>query len=127
MYTFFFTILFIAEVIITVHIVAFIIKCDRKVCEINYSMTGVKEILPDILGYVKGIVSNASLNVSLLKKTISDKKNKYKFFILKHVITGLLFVLLNTKGKKIITFVELLFAFREFIDSAYKSMNKLKR
>jgi len=127
MYSFFFAIVFIAEVIITANIVSFIIKCDRKICEINDNIYGIKSEIPNTFKPIHKNLNTVIISIENIKEKLNQKKNKYKYSIIKNIVTGILFIALNTKGKKIITCIELLFSIRDFIDTTLKSFNSLKK
>ena len=113
----FIVIVITAEVIITCQVISFILKLDKKICDLNNQIT---EITPEI---ERGFLSlRISLNKLLLKmnefeQKLQSKKEEFKFKLLKNIITTVLFFALNTNGKKIITTIEL----------AFDIKNKLKK
>ena len=114
MLTLFIVIVITAEVIITCQVISFILKLDKKICDLNNQIT---EITPEI---ERGFLSlRISLNKLLLKmnefeQKLQSKKEEFKFKLLKNIITTVLFFALNTNGKKIITTIELAFDIKDF-------------
>jgi len=110
----FIVIVITAEVIITCQVISFILKLDKKICDLNNQIT---EITPEI---ERGFLSlRISLNKLLLKmnefeQKLQSKKEEFKFKLLKNIITTVLFFALNTNGKKIITTIELAFDIKDF-------------
>ncbi len=115
MLTLFIVIVITAEVIITCQVISFILKLDKKICDLNNQIT---EITPEIK---RGFLSlRISLNKLLLKmnefeQKLQSKKDEFKFKLLKNIVTTALFFALNTNGKKIITTIELAFDIKDFI------------
>ncbi len=115
MLTLFIVIVITAEVIITCQVISFILKLDKKICDLNNQIT---EITPEI---ERGFLSlRISLNKLLLKmnefeQKLQSKKDEFKFKLLKNIVTTALFFALNTNGKKIITTIELAFDIKDFI------------
>ena len=114
MLTLFIVIVITAEVIITCQVISFILKLDKKICDLNNQIT---EITPEI---ERGFLSlRISLNKLLLKmnefeQKLQSKKDEFKFKLLKNIVTTALFFALNTNGKKIITTIELAFDIKDF-------------
>lgn len=115
MLTFFITIVLIAEIIITIQVISFILKIDKKVCELNEQIIA---LTPKI---EKGFTSaRIGLNKILLalngfEQKLKSKKEEFKFNILKSLVTTALFLILNTNGKKIISTVELAFSLKDIL------------
>lgn len=115
MLTLFFTIIFIAEVIITVQLIALIIKLDKKVLAINQIILGYTPKLKDALYTIRIGVNKALLGVYNLKDKIEKQKARARYKIIKNIITILLFLILNPKGKYTLSTVDILLSIKDYL------------
>ena len=110
MLTFFFTLIFIAEIVLVFNIISFINKCDKRVCELSKTFDGVESSLSKAFCEIRIAINTLNLNLNKAQIVIVRKKDEYKTIIIKNIITGMLFILLSNNGKKIISGVEIGFA-----------------
>jgi len=122
MFTFFFLIVFIAEVIITWHIAVFILKCDRKVCEINKTFfSGVRPaVLKGMLDF-RISVNNLLLTENKVLIKLRQKKEQYKWVIIKNIVTTSLYFILKADYKKILAGFELFLSAKDNLGTILKS------
>lgn len=121
MLTFFFIIVFVAEVVLTVNIILLILKCDKKICEINQVITSVTPDVEKSLCSLRISINSLNLTLNRIQIKIEQKKDEYKTIIFKYFITALLFLLLNTNGKKIMSNVETAFTVLDIIKRLVKN------
>lgn len=127
MLTFFFLLVFIAEVKITYDLVVIIRRFDRKICEINETLVDLNPKLQQSVTQLRIAINTVLLNVIKIKQKIAEKKEKYKYKLLKNIITAVLFLCLNISGKKAMTYVELAFTAKDFIKACLKVFHSLKK
>ena len=96
MLTLFFTIIFLAEIIVAGWVISWIIKLDKKVCETNKKML---EFQPKMREQIKKLTCTLEL-VNSLKKNI---------------ITTILFMILKIPFKQIATGVEILLLIKKIL------------
>ena len=116
MLTLFFTIIFIAEVIIALQVIAFINKADKAVIAFN-EQVGV--ISPQIKASVldaRILVNKALLKVYNLAEIMGKQKHKVKQSVIKNILTTLLFFMLSSNGKQVLATIDLIFTAIKFID-----------
>ncbi len=118
----FFGIVFIAELIIAAHIIAFIKKCDKKVCEINTAVCALTPKIVNSFTTTRIALYKILLNLNKIHQKIQSKKQEYKFIILKNIITGILFMLLNKNGKTVLSTVDLIISIKEIIEKWAKKL-----
>ena len=115
MLTFFITIILIAEIIITIQVVSFILKIDKKVCELNEQIIALTPKIETGFTSARIGLNKILLALNGFEQKLKSKKEEFKFNILKMVVTTALFLLLNTNGKKIISSVELAFSLKDIL------------
>ena len=115
MLTFFIAMVLISEIIITYHIVSFILKIDSKVCELNRQIISLTPKIESGLTKVRIILNKILLGMNKFEQKLQSNKEKFKYTMLKNLITIVLFLILNTKSKKILSVVELVFDIKNFI------------
>lgn len=120
----FFGIVFIAELIITFQIIALIKKCDRKVCEINSAVCALTPKIESSFTKIRIELNKILLSLNKIQQKIQAKKDKYKTLILKNIITGILFLVLNKNGKTVISVLDLVFSVKETVEKWAKNYNK---
>lgn len=126
MYILFFCILFIAEIIVATKIIEIIKKWDAKICEINSKVTKSSSILKTNILSLRISINKILLKITEIELNIKKRKEEYKIILIKNVITGLCFFLLNYNVKKALTFIDLLLSFKHFFDELSKSNHILK-
>lgn len=96
-FTFFITIVFIAEIIITVALFNWLFKLDKRIIELNQTVIELKPGISDVVKLVRKISEQIKdLTKSYTDKFISDGEiNIIKFLI--NSLAGLLFWKLNIK------------------------------
>lgn len=124
--TLFFVLIFIAEIKLTADLIGCIKRFDQKVCEANLKITQFQPRISDSFISIRIVINTVLLNINKTKVKIAEKKDEYKFILLKHIITTALFLILNIKGKQAMTVVELLLSARKFTKSAIKLAHSLK-
>lgn len=127
MLTFFFILIFAAEVKIAYDIISLIRKFDRRVCEINVRISEVQTQIPAVFSSARIAINTALLNINGIKIKIAEKKDDYKYVILKNVITAALFLALNVRGKQAMTAVELAFSAKDFTRNIIKLIRSFKK
>ena len=115
MLTFFITIVLIAEIIITFQVVSFILKIDKKVCELNEQIIALTPKIETGFTSARITLNKILLALNGFEQKLKSKKEEFKFNVLKSVVTTALFLLLNTNGKKIISTVELAFSLKDIL------------
>lgn len=122
MITFFISLVLIAEIIITYQIVSFIMKIDKQVCELNERVTLLTPVIEEKFTAIRIALNKILLKLNKFEQKLRSKKEEYKFIILKNVVTIALFLVLNTNFKKILSAIDLAFAFKDFIKECAKSI-----
>ena len=121
MLIFFFTLIFIAEVKLTLDLVCFIRHLDNKVCSLNRQITGIQPKIKNEITSVRISLNKVLLSLNKAQLKIKEKKSDFKILIVKNFVTSLLFLILNTNRKKIISIIEFCFVIKDFIQKMLKS------
>lgn len=116
MLTFFIAIVLIAEIVITFHIISFILKIDKKICELNEEIVALTPTIEDTLTSARISINKILLTLNKFEQKLQSKTEEFKFNILKSVITTVLYLLLNTSGKKVLSIIELAFSLKDVMD-----------
>ena len=127
MLTFFFILIFAAELKLALDLIGIIRRFDAKVCVINEQITAIKPQITKTFTQIRIVINTLLLNTNKIKIKIAEKKDEYKFVLLKHIITTALFLALNVKGKQAMTVVELVFSAKDFTRSLLKLAHSLKK
>ncbi|MBR1618342.1 hypothetical protein IJ674_00440 [bacterium] len=122
MLTFFIAIVLIAEIVITFHIISFILKIDKKVCELNEQIVALTPTIEDTLTSARISLNKVLLALNKFEQKLQSKTEEFKFNILKSVITTALYLLLNTSGKKVLSTIELAFSLKDVMDKWAKKL-----
>lgn len=93
-------IIFIAELIITFQILSFIVKFDRKICDINCCLKEFNPFLETLMKYVRLKVTTILESISKAINIINDKKRKAIVRIAIIVAINLLFIIFRIKKLK---------------------------
>ena len=113
----FFTIVFIAEVIIALQLVSLINRADKAVLALNSKVIEYSPKVKNAIIDVRILINKALLGVYNLAQIIEKHKTKVKKSIVKNIFTTILFLMLSSNGKQILTTVDLVFTAVEFIES----------
>lgn len=114
---FFIAIIFIAELIIALHIISYIVKADKYVCRLNEQ---VKEWHPQIeayLFYIKDCVSCAKSCVEAAISFIRCKRQEIVNRIIKSLLIYFLLVIMEKKFKKLSPAVKYIVFAKDYWDS----------
>ena len=122
MLTFFIAIVLIAEIVITFHIISFILKIDKKVCELNEEIVALTPTIEDTLTSARISLNKVLLALNKFEQKLQSKTEEFKFNILRSVITTALYLLLNTSGKKVLSTIELAFSLKDVMDKWAKKL-----
>ena len=123
MLTFFFIIVFIAELIIVCSLISWILKLDKKVCELNECFSVINPIIEDTITSVRISINSAALTLNKIQIKIAQKKDKYKTLIIKNIVTFILFLVLSNNAKKVISVTELAFSMVDLSKAVVKAFN----
>lgn len=115
MLTIFFTIIFIAELIITIWVVTYIRKLDMKVTQINQNVIDFQPVLKDSVCKFKIAVNTVLFGVDYFAEFVAEKKEQCVNALSHNLIVMVLFLILNTGGKRILALIDLFMAFNKFI------------
>ena len=121
MLIFFFILIFLAEIKITYDIVCFIRRLDAKVCQLNDETCALNPKIENNFTNIRITLNKALLGLNKVQIKIKEKKEEYKILFLKNIVTGVLFLILNAKGQKIFSVIDLAFD----IKNLYKKMSKI--
>lgn len=122
MLTFFIVLVLISEVIVTAHIVAFILKIDRKVCDLNEQIIKLTPVIEKELTSVRISLNKILLSLNKFEQKLQSKTEEFKFNILKSVVTTALYLILNTNGKKVLSIIELAFSLKDIMSKWAKKL-----
>lgn len=116
----FFTIVFVAELIVAGWIISAIKKLIVQVEQINLS---VNQISPEIIStvtQVRAVAEMISSKLDATKNFIGDTKNDCICGIKKTLITSLLFKLMKLPGKRIMTVIDVVLTLRKLLKTLKK-------
>ena len=123
----FFVIVFIAELVLTIQLIILIRNWDRKVCALNEQITQVTPEIEKSLTQIRIVINKVLLKLNKIQIKIEKEKNKYKNIILKHFITGVLYLILHGRWKKIFSIIEIVFSANDIINKGLKLAHSLKK
>lgn len=115
MLTLFFTIIFLAEIIVAGWIISWLIKFDKKICQTNQK---VLDFQPKLKTQIKNITCNLELASSCLDyfvTFIAEKKDNCVNSLKKNIIITILFMILKIPFKQIATTVNILFLIKKLL------------
>ena len=118
---FFFIIVFIAEIVLTVNVISLILKCDKKVCDLNSVVSAIHPEVQKSFCSLRIAINTLNLSLNKVQLKIEQKKNEYKTIIFKYFITAVLFLILNTNGKRIMSSVETVFTLLDLLKRLTKN------
>lgn len=122
----FFVIVFIAEVIVTLKIIEWIIRCDNIVCTISSQFVEYNQKIENTFIDLRITINSVLLNLNKVQVKIEGEKNKFKNKVLKYAASTLLFLLLNNNGKRIFSTIELIISIIGYVKLYIKKV-KLER
>lgn len=113
--TIFFTIIFIAELIIAFWLISIINKCKKWAIKQNTFILKNKTILQEIITEIRTNIKTIHTNLDNFSGAIEKKKEDFLQIFSKDAITTIGYLLLNTNLKSIITFVELILTLKKLL------------
>lgn len=111
----FFTIIFLAELVITLEVISYIRKADRCVCSLNTQIVKTIPFVKQKFLSIPIAINKINLSLNKIEQKIAAKKNNYKVLIAKNIVTWALLLALNMSGKKISSVVDLAFAIKDLV------------
>lgn len=115
MLTIFFTIIFIAELIIAGWIISILQKTDKYVCEINEKVVNIQPVLKKQINQFQIVINTILLGIDSFAVFLTKKKDECVNVCSKNIITTVVYLFLNTGAKRIFVFVDLLISLVKFI------------
>lgn len=113
MLTLFFTIIFLAELIVANWIIFNIIKLDKHVKEINIQITEYQPILRRSIQKVNGKLTKSLNSLNCFVTFIADKKQECKELCSKNILSSLLCIILKLPFKQILSALEVILAIKK--------------
>lgn len=111
----FFTIIFLAELVITLEVISYIRKADRCVRSLNTQIVKTIPFVKQKFLSIPIAINKINLSLNKIEQKIAAKKNNYKVLIAKNIVTWALLLALNMSGKKISSVVDLAFAIKDLV------------
>ncbi len=116
MLTLFFTIVFIAEIIVAVQLILLIVRIDKAVITFSGQVTNSVPQIKNALYSARIAVNKTLLGVYNFAEILGKQKTKAKQYLIKNALTTVLFFMLSSNGKQVLTAIDLVFTALEFID-----------
>ncbi len=113
MLTLFFTIIFLAELIVASWIISKIKKANAVVCDYNKKLTEFQPMLKDNLQKIHEIINNIHSKLNCLTSSVSNRVENCKNLFKSKALTDLAMWVLNIPYKKILTIVEIILTIRK--------------
>lgn len=126
MFVLFFVIVFIAELIVASKIVQIIKNADAKVCTVNEQILCAKPQIKKEITSIRIEINKILLSITQIQIKLKKKKEEYKIVLLKNILTGICFLLLNYNAKRALTTVELILSLKDFVTALRKVFNSAK-
>jgi len=112
----FFTIVFIAELIVAEKAISWIKQKNLVVCEINQQITEIKPLIDKGVISAKNGVCSLTNGMCAVSKFILSKKREGIKILTKIVFAGIMLIVLKKMpNKKILTVVDVLFTFANLL------------
>jgi len=111
----FFTIIFLAELIVAGWIISKIRLADNMVCTFNTQLTGVQPRLKENLIKTKEAVTILHAKFDCIIKSISDKKNHCENLIKNKALVHLGLWFVKLPYKRLISIIEMFFTIGKFL------------
>ena len=115
MLIFFFMLIFLAELKITFDIVCYLRKLDEKICSLDEQISALNPVIEEQFLSLRIALNKVLLSLNDIQLKIKEKKEEYKIILLKNLITGVLFFILNINGSKILSVVDLAVDIKDFL------------
>lgn len=115
MLIFFFMLIFLAELKITFDIVCYLRKLDEKICLLDEQISALNPVIEEQFLSLRIALNKVLLSLNDIQLKIKEKKEEYKIILLKNLITGVLFFILNINGSKILSVVDLAVDIKDFL------------
>ena len=115
MLIFFFILIFLAELKITFDIVCYLRKLDEKICLLDEQISALNPVIEEQFLSLRIALNKVLLSLNDIQLKIKEKKEEYKIILLKNLITGVLFFILNINGSKILSVVDLAVDIKDFL------------
>ncbi len=115
MMTIFFTIIFIAELIITFWIISQINRGIKWAQETNKTILESKNTINSTLSELQNEINSVRLNIEKFSGMVEKKKEDFIQIFSKDLITNLGFLVLNTNVKSMLTFIDVILTIRKFL------------
>lgn len=113
--TIFFTIIFIAELIITSWLISLINKCKKWAIKQNAFILEYKKLIQERITEVRTNIKTIHTNLDNFSGAIEKKKEDFLQIFSKDAITTIGYLVLNTNLKSIITFVDLILTLKKLL------------
>ena len=126
MFVLFFVIVFIAELIVASKIIQIIKNADAKVCTVNEQILCAKPQIKKEITSIRIEINKILLSITQIQIKLKKKKEEYKIVLLKNILTGICFLLLNYNAKRALTTVELILSLKDFVTALRKVFNSAK-
>lgn len=115
MYLFIATI-FIAELIIAATLINFILKADRKVCELNNKVTELKPYIEDWLKSFKDVVYNLQNTVSSFFAFVKRKRDQFLTKLIISIVIYASLIFFKGRFKKAAAIFQTLVLLKDYWD-----------
>lgn len=115
MLIFFFILIFLAELKITFDIVCYLKKLDKKICSLDGQISALNPVIEEQFLSLRIALNKVLLSLNDIQLKIKEKKEEYKIILLKNLVTGVLFFILNINGSKILSVVDLAVDIKSFL------------
>lgn len=115
MMTLFFTIIFIAELIITFWIISGITTGIKWAKALNQNILEYRMVIINDLIEIKDKLKTANSNIGTFSGMVEKKRTDIVQIFSKDIITKLCFFLLNTNIKSVLTFIDIILSVRKFL------------
>lgn len=113
--TIFFTIIFIAELIIASWLISLMNKCTKWANTQNAYITSNQKILQEQIQKIYTITKTIHTNLDSFSNTIEKKREDIIQIFSKNTLTTIGYILLNTNIKSVITFIDLILTIKKFL------------
>lgn len=117
MLTIFFTIIFIAELIIAFWVISLIQKCNRLVCEVNKKVINCRPAIKSKICDIRISINSALLAMNNFSEFVNKKKDDLNEILSKNLFTTVLLMVLNPAGKKIFALIDLFLSVKKFVQN----------
>lgn len=111
----FFTIIFIAELIIAVQVITLIQKARQNVCQINQTVTDMKPEIERNICDVRIAINTILLRITGVHGFIDKRKEDYKKIFSANFLTKIASFILSNDWKKILMAIDVILTIKRFI------------